>query len=93
MNKSSTPFQDHVDGVVVLDEVVLLFDEEVVDAGDVDVHLAEPLVLLQEGVEHPVEVAHEVADVVQRKDGFGDHVLDLSDAKVLPVFLGDKKLV
>ena len=61
-----------------------------VDAGDVDVHLAEPLVLLQEGVEHPVEVAHKVADVVQGEDGLGDHVLNLTDAKVLPVFLADQ---
>ena len=49
-NKS--PFKNHVDCVIVLDEVVLLFDEEVIDAGDVDVHLAKPLVFLQERVKH-----------------------------------------
>ena len=87
MNTNSSPFQDHVDGVIVLDKVVLLLDEEVVDAGDVDVHLAQTLVLLQEGVEHPVEVAHEVADVVEGEDGLRDHVLDLADPKILPVFL------
>ena len=44
-NKIRLPLQNHVDGVVVLDEVVLLLDEEVVDARDVDVHLAKALVL------------------------------------------------
>ena len=34
------PLKDHVNGVVVFDEVVLLLDQEVVHARDVDVHLA-----------------------------------------------------
>ncbi len=62
-----------------------------VDARDVDVHLAEPLVLLQEGVEDPIEVADEVAVLVQGEDRLRNHVLDLTDAQVLPVLLKNKK--
>ena len=62
------PFQNHVDGVVVLDEVILLLDEEVVDARDVDVHLAKSFVLLEKGIEDAIEVAHEVAELVQGED-------------------------
>ena len=80
-------FENHLDGVVVLDKVVLPSDEELVDARDVDVHLGQPFILLQKSVEDLVEVSNEVPLVVGGEDGLRDHVLDLTDLQILPCFL------
>ena len=42
--------KNHVDGISVLAEVLLLLDEELVDARDQDVHLGQSLVFLEIGI-------------------------------------------
>ena len=46
--------------------------------------------LYQEGVEDSIEVADKICGFVESKNRFGNHVLDLTDAKVLPVLLKNR---